>query len=131
VIPTPPGFVTVAEDGPTGVMDTHALVFEYLPDVPDDVAAAYSVYATPPLPGTRADFLVAADDPANPIPHTDLGGARVAGTLDVPGGRPTTGVGSLPPPAVPLPPAALTGLLTMAGAAGLQAWRRRRQVDGD
>ncbi|MDB5296738.1 MAG: hypothetical protein JWO31_2721 [Phycisphaerales bacterium] len=125
VIENLPGYTTVAEDGETGVADTHALVFEYLPGVPDEFRASYSVFATPPRAGTVSDFIVPADDPEHPIPYTDLEGATVIGTLsttvivDPGGGRPHP---------VPLPSAVAAGGLLMAAGAGAAAVRRRRRA---
>lgn len=116
VIPNLPGFTTVDEDGPTGVGDTHALLFEYIG--PPEFRARYTVYAAPPDTGTTPDYLIPADDPQNPITYRDLGSAFVLGPL---------GTVDRPPPAVPLPPAAWAGLLTLAGvAAGTAVLRHRR-----
>ena len=125
VIPNLPGYQTVDEDGPTGIADTHALIFEYLPGIADDARATYAAFATPPRTGTAPDFITPADDPANPIPYTEIDGASVTGSLDARGGRTTNGGGVAYPQAVPLPPMAVPALLTLAGAVGLRAWRRQ------
>jgi hypothetical protein len=116
-IPNFPGYRTVAEDGPTGVGDTHALIFEYLAAAPDDLRASYTVFATSQRGLASSDFLVSADDPENPIPYTDLSPARVIGSLaSDPIDR---------PPAVPLPPAVWVGLVTMGMVCGLRVARSR------
>ncbi|HEX8912816.1 MAG TPA: hypothetical protein VF796_10690 [Humisphaera sp.] len=116
-IPNFPGYRTVAEDGPTGVGDTHALLFEYLPTVPENVRASYTVFAIPKRGLANPDFLIPADDPEHPIPYTELGSARVTASL-----------ASDPidhPPAVPLPPAAWAGLATIGTLFGVRALRRK------
>lgn len=123
VIPNLPGYVTVAEDGETGVADTHALVFEYLPGVDDSFRAAYTIFAAPPRQRTVADSLTLAEDPRNPIPYDQLGGARVFGPLATREAEP-------PPdrPAIPLPPAVWGGgFLLVALAVG--QYRRRLRTD--
>ena len=115
-IPNLPGYETVAQDGPTGVGDTHALIFEYLPAAGAGAAAGYTVFATPPRNGTVPDSIIPGDDPDNPIPYTDLQPARVRASLESP---PIDR-----PPAVPLPPAVWAGLVTLGAIAGLRLVRR-------
>jgi len=120
VIPNLPGYATVAEDGETGINDTHALMFEYLPGVPDDFRAAYRIFATPPRAQTVPDSLTLADDPENPVPYTELGSAAVVGGLAGFDVRPE-------PMPVPIPPAALIGGVGLGLLAG-RRWLRRRAV---
>jgi hypothetical protein len=116
VIPNQPGYRTIAEDGPTGINDTHALIFEYWSRTPSDARCEYEVYATPALSDVRSDFIVSEDDPANPIPYSELGPAVVAGSLT---SRPLE-----PTPAVPLPPAAGVALALLATMATIRCYRR-------
>jgi hypothetical protein len=114
-IPNLPGYQTVDEDGPTGISDTHALIFDYLAPVASGLTADYSIFASPPLHGTVADSLTSLDSPTQTIPYTDIGGAFVSGSLLVAGGP--------SPQPVPLPAAAWSGsvLLIVLGI----VWRRR------
>jgi hypothetical protein len=113
VINNLPGYVTVGEDGETGVTDTHALLFEYLPGAANQDLAGYTVFATAPREKTVSDFLILEDDPGNPVPYTELRPARVIGSLMYDEPRPGT-------PAVPLPPALAIG----GSLLGLMAARR-------
>lgn len=101
-----PGYVTVYEDGPTGVNDTHALLFEYLPGVPDWERVRYTIYATPPRDMTVPDSITLADDPDNPISYREIGPANLTGSLVYDEPRP-----------IPLPPAVLVGGLMLAAVA--------------
>lgn len=101
---TPPaGYTVIANDGPPGV-DTHALFFDYLDDVPDDTVATYSIFAAP------GDYL---SDGITTIPHTAIARAQVSGSLD-----------SLP--AVPVPAAVWIGGMTLIGSLGYTKVRRGR-----
>lgn len=115
VIDNLPGYVTVFEDGPTGINDTHALVFEYLPGIPDSELARYTIFATPPREQTVPDSITLADDPDNPISYRDLGPARLGGSLvyDEPKPRP-----------VPVPSAVAAGGMLL-GAIALKRWLAR------
>ncbi|QOV88736.1 hypothetical protein [Humisphaera borealis] len=110
VIANLPGYITVAEDGKTSINDTHALVFEYKQGVPASAQAAYTVYATPPRDKTVPDEIIPEDDPTRPIPYTQLGNARVSGSLVYDD-----------PKAVPLPSMALATGLTLGFVAFRQA----------
>jgi hypothetical protein len=116
-IPNLPGYQTVDEDGPTGISDTHALIFDYLAPVGTGRQATYSIFASSPRQGTGADSLTALDDP-RPIPYTEISSAFVSGSLLVPGNP--------PPHAVPLPAAAWSGSVMLVVLGG--AWGRRRRV---
>ena len=109
VIPNLPGYTTVAEDGETGINDTHTLVFEYLPGVPNNIRAAYTVYATPPRALTVSDQIIPESDPENPIPYTELGTAQLFGTLEYDEPRPGH--------PVPLPAAGAAGAILIASMA--------------
>ena len=108
-IPNLPGYTTVAEDGETGINDTHTLVFEYLPGVPNNIRAAYTVYATPPRALTVPDQIIPESDPENPIPYTELGTAQLFGTLEYDEPRPGH--------PVPLPAAWAAGAILIASMA--------------
>ncbi len=108
-----PGYVTVYEDGPTGINDTHALLFEYLPGVPEWELARYTIYATPPRDLTVPDSITLADDPENPISYREIGSASLGGSLVYDEPRP-----------IPLPPAALVGGAMLAAIVGVRASRR-------
>jgi hypothetical protein len=111
----------VDADGETGIVDTHALIFEYLPRANPLFRASYSIFATPPRPQTVSDSIISSDDPDSPIPYTEIDGAKVLGSLD------THDLG--PVPAVPLPPAAVPGLICLSGLAlGLAKRRLSRKV---
>jgi hypothetical protein len=115
VIPNLPGYATVAEDGATGINDTHALIFDYLPAAgAGEPRAVYTLFATPPIRGTTADSLVFGDDPDHPVPFSEIGSARVAGDL-----------GPGLPHSIPLPPALWTGLMGLATAGAAIAFGRR------
>ncbi|HEX8912195.1 MAG TPA: hypothetical protein VF796_07525 [Humisphaera sp.] len=100
---TPPaGYLQVDRGGPKAV-DTHALFFDYLPNVPDRAVAEYTVYADPGQHGNRPDFMNGQDDQGKPftLGPGDIAPVTVRGSLD----------------AVPLPPAVFVGGLLMGGIA--------------
>lgn len=110
---TPPtGYAIVDEDGPAAV-DTHALFFDYLADVADDEVAEYTIFAARAnqFSNGQADFLSGVDDMGNPFTLTadQIASATVRGSLN----------------AVPVPAAALTGGLTLAGMLAAAKLRRR------
>jgi hypothetical protein len=100
----PKNYLTVDDKGPLGV-DTNALFFNYLRTVPDSAVAVYTIYADAGgrPSGNSADFLTGVD------PRT---GVYTVGAGEI---APVTVRGSLN--AVPLPAAAVTGGLTLAGLA--------------
>lgn len=119
VIPNLPDYVTVAEDGETGIADTHALLFEYLPGVPEAQRAAYRIFASGPRAQTVPDSIIPEEDPENPIPFENIRSASVAGSLvyDELAPRPE-------PTPVPLPPAAAVAGLGLGLLAGGRALKR-------
>jgi len=112
---TPPtGYLTIDNDGPVAV-DTHAFFFDYLPNVPDATIATYTIFADSGnrSSGNQADFLSGFNEQgAYTIPFNQIASATVSGSLD----------------AVPVPPAALIGGITMLGMAVAGKIRRRRQI---
>jgi hypothetical protein len=107
----PARYLTVDDKGPLGV-DTNALFFNYLRTVPDSTVATYTIYADAGgrPSGNSADFLTGVD------PRT---GVFTVGPGEI---APVTVRGSLN--AVPLPAAAVTGGLTLAGLAIALRFRR-------
>ncbi|QOV91620.1 hypothetical protein [Humisphaera borealis] len=110
---TPPvGYTTTAVAGPAAV-DTHALFFDYLPTVPDNTIARYTIFADPGTrnSGNEADFL---NDGTTEIPANQIAPASVSGSLDSPALS-----------AVPVPPAVWMGGITMLGSLLYGKLRRR------
>jgi len=95
------GYKTVDSGGPKAV-DTHALFFDYLSTVPDSAVAVYTLYADQGgrASGNRSDFLAGHDSTGSYTVGPD-------------GIAPITVRGSLN--AVPIPPAAYVGGLTLIG----------------
>ena len=124
LIPNLPGYKTVAQDGETGINDTHALLFDYLPPRGGDYQprAVYDIFAMAPATGFNQDTLIFSDNPDRPVGSDQIGSARVIGALDVGSGSPAP---PRDPVAVPLPPAAWTGLLALAGV-GFVVWQDGR-----
>lgn len=110
-IAPPAGYVTVDNDGPAAV-DTHALLFNYLPNVPDSTVAEYTVYSDDGSRGSSPDYFAGFDDDLNyfRVEYDQIASATVRGSLN----------------AVPLPPAVLLGGLTMLGSYGVSRLRRRQ-----
>ncbi|MDB5296833.1 MAG: hypothetical protein JWO31_2816 [Phycisphaerales bacterium] len=113
-IPVAEGYTTIDTDGPAAV-DTHSLTFNYLAGVADSTVAAYKIYAAEEgeYGNPNPDYLTGLDE--NGVPYTlspsDIAWAKVSGSLNA--------------NAVPLPPAALLGGLTMAGMIATRKLRRR------
>jgi len=109
------GFTPIASNGVSGV-DTHSLMFTYLPGVPDTTVAQYTIFAdTGKRPsGNKADSLTGVGPSGTKftLGPSQLSSAMVSGSL-----------------AVPLPPAAWTGsamLLALASASALRKTRAAR-----
>ena len=109
------GFTPEASNGVAGV-DTHSLMFTYLPGVPDTTVAKYTIFAdTGKRPsGNKVDSLtgVTSSGARFTLGPSQLSSATVSGSL-----------------AVPLPPAAWTGsamLLALVSASAVRKTRAAR-----
>lgn len=104
---TPPaGYTIIANDGPFSV-DTHALFFTYLPNVPDSTNATYTIFADDGSRGFAPDFLFDGT-----TTYTQIASATVTGNLDS--------------NAIPIPAAVWIGGMTMLGSLGYAKLRRGR-----
>jgi len=106
------GFTPIASNGVAGV-DTHSLMFTYLPGVPNTTVAQYTIYADAGHrpSGNKADSLsgVGANGAKFTLGPGQLSSAQVSGSL-----------------AVPLPPAAWTGSAMLLALASVTAVRKSR-----
>jgi len=110
------GFTTESSAGVSGV-DTHSLMFTYLPGVPDTTVAQYTIYADTGkrASGNKADSLtgIGPTGAKFTLGPSQLSSATVSGSL-----------------AVPLPPAAWTGSAMLLALASASAVRKARSARG-
>jgi hypothetical protein len=108
---TPPaGYLQVDRGGPVSV-DTHAMFFDFLSEVPDGAVAEYTIYADTGTRNNEADYIAGIDEQGKPyrLNPGDIAPVTVRGNLN----------------AIPLPPAVFIGGITMAGIAVVRRFRGR------